>query len=99
MPSSDFKGATVYIRVTNETGEVRIFSPFYTPTLKKLDKFENHVGLSYSTFIAEAQGIRSEITYFVPVGEETLLQDIKIANISNQKLKVDVIPVYEFTPL
>ncbi len=97
MPSSDFKGATVYIKVTNEVGNTQVFSPFYTPTLKKLDKFESHVGLSYNTFVAEAHGIRSEITYFVPAGEETLLQDIKIANISDQTLKVDVIPVYEFT--
>lgn len=97
MPSSDFKGATVYIKVTNSEGKTEVFSPFYTPTLKKLDKFENHVGLSYSTFIAEAYGIRSEITYFVPAEGKTLLQDIKITNISNQDLTVDIIPVYEFT--
>lgn len=97
MPSSDFKGGTVYIKVKNSKGKEDVFSPFYTPTLKKLDKFECRVGLLYSTFIAEAYGVRSEITYFVPQGKSVMLQDIKIKNISEEELEISVIPVYEFS--
>ncbi|QMV16438.1 GH36-type glycosyl hydrolase domain-containing protein [Vibrio spartinae] len=97
MPNADFKGSTLYLKVRHQNGEVTIFSPFYTPTLKPLDKFENHTGLSYTTIIAEAYGVRCESTFFVPKQDPVLLQDIKITNISGDDLHVDVIPVVEFT--
>ncbi|MDR0940976.1 MAG: hypothetical protein LBM68_01985 [Bacteroidales bacterium] len=97
MPQSDFKASTVYIRIKNADGTYNVFSPFFTPTLKKLDKFECHIGLSYSTWVVEAYGVKSEITIFIPAGAQTLLQDIKITNISGKNMEIDVIPVYEFT--
>lgn len=97
MPQSDFKGSTVYIRIKNSDGTYNVFSPFFTPTLKALDKFECHIGLSYTTWIVEAFGVKSEITVFVPQGAHTVLQDIKVTNISGKDLEIDVIPVYEFT--
>jgi cellobiose phosphorylase len=97
MPQSDFKASTVYIRVKKANGSTVVFSPFYTPTLKPLDSFECRVGLSYSKWNVVAYGVRAEITIFVPAGAQTLLQDIKITNVSDEALEVDVIPVYEFT--
>ncbi|MDN3678850.1 glycosyl transferase [Vibrio tapetis subsp. quintayensis] len=97
LPNSDFKGSTLYLKVTNKQGDVEVFSPFYTPTLKPLDKFENHTGLSYTNIISEAFGVRCEATFFVPKNQPVLLQDIKITNISDEELHVDVVPVYEFT--
>ncbi|MFO7868089.1 MAG: hypothetical protein R6U95_02180 [Bacteroidales bacterium] len=97
MPQSDFKASTVYIRIKNKDNTYTVFSPFFTPTLKELDKFECHVGLSYSKWVVEAYGVKSEITIFVPQGSQTLLQDIQVTNISGKDLEIDVIPVYEFT--
>lgn len=97
LPNSEFKGSTVYIKVRDKQGNVDIFSPFYTPTLKPLDKFENHTGLSYSQFVSEAFGVRCDITFFVPKNDGVLLQDIKVTNISDKELHIDIIPVYEFT--
>ena len=74
-----------------------MFSPFFTPTLKKLDSFECHIGLSYTKWVVEAYGLKTEITVFVPQGAQTVLQDIRVTNISGKDLEVDVIPVYEFT--
>jgi len=96
MPQSDFKGSTIYLKVTGPQG-VTVFSPFLTPTLKPLDTFECRVGLSYSRWVVEAYGIRAEITAFVPQNSEVLLQDIKITNLTDHELSVDVIPVYEFS--
>jgi len=97
MPNSDFKGSTMYIRVKEADGKFTIFSPFVTPTLTKLDKWECHVGLSYSRWIVEHHGLRIQITVFVPTGSSTLLQDIQITNISGAAQQVDVVPVYEFS--
>lgn len=97
LPNSDFKGSTVYLKVTNREGKVEVFSPFYTPTLKPLEKFENHTGLSYTNIISEGYGVRCEVTLFVPKDAPVLLEDIKVTNISDEELHVDVVPVFEFT--
>ena len=96
MPASDFKGTTIYFRRAKEAG-YEIYSPFYTPALVELDAFACHVGLSYSTFVSRLSGIRSEITYFVPIAAHTLLIDINITNESGSDCELDVIPVVEFT--
>ncbi|WP_075989508.1 GH36-type glycosyl hydrolase domain-containing protein [Vibrio fluvialis] len=97
LPNSDFKGSTVYLKVTNHEGNVEVFSPFYTPTLNPLEKFENHTGLSYTKIISEGYGVRCEVTLFVPKDAPVLLEDIKVTNISDEELYVDVVPVFEFT--
>lgn len=96
MPASDFKGSTVYVRV-KENGEYKLFSPMFVPVLKELDKFENRVGMSYSTYVGEAYGVECEVTYFVPAGDQIFLQDIKVTNKSGKDLEIDVIPVIEYT--
>jgi len=97
LPNSDFKGSTVYLKVTNREGKVEVFSPFYTPTLKPLEKFENHTGLSYTKIISEGYGVRCEVTLFVPKDAPVLLEDIQVTNIIDEELHVDVVPVFEFT--
>lgn len=97
LPNSEFKGSTLYIKVVDSAGNVNVFSPFYTPTLTPLDRFENHVGLSYNRFVAEAFGVRCEVTLFVPKQDHVLIEDIVITNIGNEPCHVDVIPVFEFS--
>ena len=62
-----------------------------------MDKWECHVGLSYMRWIAEAFGLRVQVTIFVPTGSNTLLQDIQVTNIAGGAKEVDIIPVYEFS--
>lgn len=97
LPSSDFKGSTVYVRVRKGDGTTHIFSPFVVPTLSNLDSWECRVGLSYSKWKAKAHGLMVEVCVFVPTGSNTLLQDIRVSNESGQPLTVDIVPVYEFT--
>lgn len=96
LPSSEFKGSTVYVRI-KDGDKYDIFSPLYVPVLKKLDKFENHVGLLYSTFISEYKGIEVKITYFVPKGESVLIFDMSVLNKNDKDVEVDIIPVVEFS--
>jgi cellobiose phosphorylase len=96
MPASDFKGTTIYIRWQKPDGSYEVYSPFFTPTLKDLDRYECQVGLSYSRFVSEYQGIRTEITVFVPRDGEVFLQDIVVENLGAPR-SIDVIPVVEFT--
>ena len=52
MPSSDFKGETLYLRIRRPAG-YRIFSPFFVPTLDPFDRFECRVGLGYTRILSE----------------------------------------------
>jgi len=105
MPSSDFKGETLYLRIPlsqfgrRVRGEERykVFSPFFVPTLDPYDKYECHVGLGYTQIISEMYGIRTEVTIFVPTGDSVEVRDIKITNISDQPLEIDTIPTLEYT--
>jgi cellobiose phosphorylase len=96
LPSSDFKGETLYLRLHTDGG-YRVFSPFFVPTLDQLERFECRVGLGYTRIISEFLGLRTDATIFVPLGENREIRDIRITNISDEPLKADAIPLVEYT--
>jgi len=97
LPSSEFKGSTIYLRTKRSDGTYALFSPFVTPTLAWPDKWECHVGLSYMRWLVEYAGLHIEITSFVPAGASTLLQDIRVTNRGQTPVELDICPVYEFS--
>ena len=103
MPSSDFKGETLYLRIHPHAEpdggprNYKVFSPFFVPTLDVYDKYECRVGLGYTRILSEFHGVRTEVTIFVPIHASVEVRDIRITNISNQPLEVDAIPVLEYT--
>lgn len=97
LPAADFKGSTIYLRIKRPEGGYRVFSPFYTPCLAPYERFECHVGLGYSRWITVFDGIHTEIVTFVPAGEQRVIQDIRVTNLTGEALVIDCIPVVEFT--
>jgi len=95
-PSSDMKGETLYLRLHEKDG-YKIFSPFFVPTLDAYDRFETRVGLGYSRFVSEFHGLRTEILIFVPDGEHAEVRQVKVTNLRYEPVKVDAIPVVEYT--
>ena len=96
LPDSDFKGETLYIRIKTEKG-YKVFSPFYVPTLDKYDRYETRVGLGYQKIISEIYGIRTEVIIFVPNGKSVVIRDIKVTNLNDKEMEIDIIPVVEFS--
>lgn len=96
LPDSDFKGSTLYLRF-KQGNRSKVFSPYFVPTLDPYDLYECHVGLGYARIVSEFYGIRTDATFFVPIGDSRLVGDIKITNISPQPMEIDVIPVVEYT--
>ncbi len=96
MPASDFKGTTLYLRVREPAG-LRIFSPFFVPTLDPYDRYECRVGLGYSRIVSEFYGIRTEVTIFVPSGGSQELRDIRVTNLRAAPAEIDAVPVVEYT--
>ena len=50
----------------NDGGDV--WNPGWKPTKTELDKYECRHGMSYSKFIGERNGIKAEVTQFIPLG-------------------------------
>jgi cellobiose phosphorylase len=96
LPSSDFKGTTLYVRF-KQAGGYRVFSPYFCPTLDPYDRYECHVGLGYTRIISEFYGIRTDATMFVPQGDARFITDIQITNVSDRPVEIDAIPVVEYT--
>jgi cellobiose phosphorylase len=96
LPSSEFKGETLYLRI-REDGAYKVFSPFFVPTLDSYDRYECRVGLGYQKFVTEFHGIRTEVVVFVPTGENVVVRDIRITNLRDETVELDVIPVVEFS--
>ena len=96
MPSSEFKGETLYLRF-KQGGGYKIFSPFFVPTLDPYDLYECHVGLGYTRIISEFYGIRTECTIFVPIHSGREIREVKITNITGKNLELDAVSVVEYT--
>jgi cellobiose phosphorylase len=96
LPSSEFKGETLYLRFKWGNG-YKVFSPYFVPTLDPYDLYECHVGLGYTRIVSEFYGIRTETTIFVPRGGSQVIRDIRITNVSTHPLDIDAIPVVEYT--
>jgi len=96
MPSSEFKGETLYLRLHSDLG-FTLFSPFFVPSLVPLDKFECHVGLGYSRIVSECHGVRTDAILFVPDGVSCEVRRITVTNISDQPIVVDAVPVVEYS--
>ncbi|MBN1130308.1 MAG: hypothetical protein JXA71_15050 [Chitinispirillaceae bacterium] len=96
MPSSEFKGETLYCRIREGNG-YRLFSPFFVPTLDPFDRFECHVGLGYTRIVTVMYGVLTDCRIFVPLDAHLEIRDIRVSNISGKPLSLDLIPVLEYT--
>ncbi len=95
-PASDFKGETLILRIRSAQG-YQVFSPFFVPTLDPLESFECHVGLGYTRILSEFNGLRADVTIFVPLDGMCEVRDVQLTNLSPEAVEVDAIPIVEFT--
>jgi cellobiose phosphorylase len=96
LPASDFRGTTLYVRFKQNQG-YKIFSPFFVPTLDPYDRYECHVGLGYTRIVSVFYNLQTEVIIFIPRYGTQVIQNIKITNLANTALEIDVIPVVEYT--
>lgn len=68
----------------------KYWSPSWAPVKTDLDKYECRHGMGYSTIRGKKNGINTEILYFVPLGSNCEIHQVRIKNESdrNRKLKL-----------
>ena len=76
---ADMGGRYYYIK-----DDDTIWNPGFMPTKTDLDSYKCRHGLGYSAFEASKNGLSSELTCFVPLGEACEINKLTIRNISGK---------------
>jgi cellobiose phosphorylase len=73
-----------------------VWNPGWKPTQTELDSYECRHGLSYSKFIGEKGGVKSELTCFVPLGTNAEVHKLVIENQSAEQKSLKVFSLAEW---
>jgi cellobiose phosphorylase len=85
-----------YVMV-KDTATGKFWSLSWAPTIDlKYDKYECRHGQGYTTITTEINGIRGEITYFVPTDVNAEIWSVRLTDLTGQKRSLQV---YSFTEL
>jgi len=92
----DQPGRLIYLR-DEESG--RAWSATWMPMPVPVDeiKFEARHGLGYTVVSAEVDGIASEVTYFVPLGQHYEIWRVRVMNRSDRPRTLSAFTFCEFT--
>ncbi len=91
----DEGGRYIYLRDDN-AAQPDYWSPTWQPTRTPLDAYECRHGLGYTRIASERLGIASETTYFVPLGENLEIWQLKVSNRRDAAVKLSVFSAVEF---
>ncbi|MFX0121105.1 MAG: GH36-type glycosyl hydrolase domain-containing protein [Candidatus Hodarchaeota archaeon] len=89
----DFGGRYIYLR-DNNTKE--FWSPSWQPTRTELKNYRCRHGLGYTIISSAYRGIKSEILYFVPLGENLEIWHLIIENQNDNKVNLSIFSCIEF---
>ena len=89
-------GRFVYLR-DRQSGDY--WSCTWQPVGKSLDEYKSecHHGTAYTTVKSEYSGIKSEITYYVPLGKTHEVWRVKVTNASGKARELSTFGFIEFT--
>ncbi len=90
----DQPGRYLYIR---DNSDGQYWSATWQPVQSDYDDYKCRHGLGYTTIEQEKNGVKSEITYFVPEGESMEIWLVKIKNTSNVKKDLSLFTYAEFS--
>ena len=93
----DMGGRYIYLRDDGAGDSQPIYwSPTWMPTRSKLDEYECRHGLGYTSIQSLANGIRSQIRYFVPLGERCEIWELTVTNQRKTNADLSIFSAIEF---
>jgi len=91
----DEGGRYIYLR-DDSAAQPDYWSPSWQPTRTPLDSYQCQHGLGYTVITSERAGIASETTYFVPLGENLEIWQLKVTNRRQEAVNLSVFSAVEF---
>jgi cellobiose phosphorylase len=89
----DMGGRYIYLR-DNKSGE--FWSPTWMPTRHALEDYRCRHGMGYTIISSAYQGVRSEVRYFVPLGQSLEVWDLTVENLTNDPREFSAFSSVEF---
>ena len=90
---TDRSGFYYYIK-DKKTGHY--WCPTAEPAFRKPEKWQAAHGMGYSRFVAEHDGCKAELLYFVGKYENCIVWNLKLTNTSNERKELDLFAFVEF---
>ncbi len=87
----DSNGRYVYIKDGNT-----IWNPSWKPTRTKLEKYECRHGLGYTKITGIKKGLEVSVGYFVPLGQNMEIWDVRVRNLSPGIKKINLFGFVEW---
>ncbi|OGN93401.1 MAG: glycosyl transferase [Chloroflexi bacterium RBG_13_50_21] len=91
----DTGGRYIYLRDEDVTAP-RFWSPTWQPTRTPLDEYECRHGMGYTTIQSTLAGINSKVRYFIPLGENLEIWELKLTNLRPQEANLSIFATVEF---
>jgi len=91
----DSGGRYIYLRDEDSTPP-RFWSPTWQPTRTSLDEYECRHGMGYTTIHSALAGIRADIRYFIPLGENLEIWELRLTNQRSQEANLSSFATVEF---
>jgi cellobiose phosphorylase len=88
---TDAGGRYFYI---NDGGDV--WSPSYLPVKAELDSYECRHGLGYTRITGSRGGVKADVLFFVPIGENAEVQKVTLTNESDREKSFTLFSFIEF---
>ncbi|NMC29222.1 MAG: glycosyl transferase [Pelolinea sp.] len=94
----DTGGRYIYLRERDARGPAHstYWSATWQPVRGRLDDYACHHGLGYTKIEATNRNIHSEICYFVPLGENLEIWDVRVQNRRPERAKLSLFSAVEF---
>ena len=94
----DTGGRYIYLRENGVemSPQDSFWSPTWQPVKKELSEYSCHHGLGYTRIQATYRELQSDICYFVPLGENLEIWDVRIKNTRKEKVALSLFSAIEF---
>jgi cellobiose phosphorylase len=89
----DSGGRYIYLR-DNKTGE--FWSPTWMPTRLPLENYTCRHGMGYTTIQSERAGVRANVRYFVPMGQNLEVWQLTLTNLRSEPAQISTFSAIEF---
>jgi cellobiose phosphorylase len=90
----DSGGRYIYIR--DDASPHQFWSPTWQPTRTHLDEYECRHGMGYTTIQSTLAGIKSKIRYFIPLGANLEIWELRVTNLRPLEANLSAFATVEF---
>jgi cellobiose phosphorylase len=90
----DVGGRYIYLR--DDAVTPHFWSPTWQPTRTTLDEYECRHGMGYTTIQSSFAGIKANIRYFIPLGENLEIWELRLTNLRQEEANLSIFSTIEF---